>query len=343
MQKGDIRDIGQFKLTLLYLVLLASISNVAFASVQGDCDQFETLNLFPAPEQGRVYTSTWHTHNRTLSAVEYDPYDNEAEVRGSGELEVDAATGIANMVGDPRYYVYDRSDVQTWGDFEATVYAMRVEEEDPMQSYSGFTIFGRSSHNLYHDEPCQALGYYFRYYYSTGQFSFQKEFYHGDSTYYSASRRISSMYATVPYNVWFGFKFVVQTMYDGGGDPFGVRLQAYWDLTDGLNGGNWTLVHETEDVGGWNSINPVPSECGYAEDEIVYRPGAVVALRTDSVVSLLWKKWGVREIDASVTQPSCTDGDCECSSSGSSSPPPNLLLHVVFVLISLLLAIIHLG
>lgn len=313
------------------LMLLFGLCSSLFggaAAHYGTCNEFETFNLFPAPQQGgREYTSTWNSQSRTLNAVEFDPYDGEAELRGSGELVVDSKSGTAKMVGDPRYYVYDRDAVKTWGNFEATVYGMRVKDEEPIKSYTGFTIFGRNNHNLYHKDPCQALGYYFRYYFSTGEFSFQKEFYHGDATYYSASRRVQSKYNTVPYNQWFGFKFVVQTMYHGS-EPSGVRLQAYWDLTDGANGGNWTLIHETEDVGGWNSINPIPSECGYARDEIVYRPGAVVALRTDHVVSLLWKKWSIREIEAVTIQqqpgggllPNCLDGKCgECSNNTNKS------------------------
>ncbi len=96
-------------------------------------------------------------------------------------------------------------------------------------------------------------------------------------------------------------KFIVYTI-PGTTD---VKLELYYDNTDGLNGGNWTLIHEFVDSptsSPWlaSGGNGVPPECTE-----VPNGASILGPRDDCFIPsdssyVLWKKASVRSIGPGV-------------------------------------------
>jgi hypothetical protein len=64
-------------------------------------------------------------------------------------------------------------------------------------------------------------------------------------------------------------------------------------MTNGVDGGDWELVNETVDDGGWS----VETNCGTADDLIVV-DGGVTFIRNTDVTEARYRWVSVREIDA---------------------------------------------
>ena len=91
-------------------------------------------------------------------------------------------------------------------------------------------------------------------------------------------------------------KFVVYTI----PGTSNVKLELYYDNTDGMNGGNWTLIHEyTDTPGAWvaSGGKEVPAECTEVPNgATVLGPRDDCFLRSDSSY-VKWKKASVRRIN----------------------------------------------
>ena len=115
---------------------------------------------------------------------------------------------------------------------------------------------------------------------------------------YSATRRISYFpNAVLPLNTWVGMKFVVYTI----PNTSEVKLELYYDGTDGIDGGNWILIHEMIDSqGAWlaSGGREVPAACTQVPNgSPVLGPRDDCILRSDNSY-VLWKKASVRRIDS---------------------------------------------
>lgn len=260
------------------------------------------------------WVSNWAGAERFLgSAFEVDPSDPRAMMRGSGSVTL--GNGIAKFNGSPRLYLSQEAGVEGWENVEMTAYAKYVNQGvTPYQSYSGFTMATRSSHDLYKVYPCEAFGYYARIYQETGQCSFQKEYYHSQDsgTVYSATKRVDCFPGGVTLGQWIGMKFKVTT------EPgtSNVLLQMWVDANDN---GNWELKHSVTDTPGYwlsTSSTTVPSQCPQNDGDTVLRPGNVSMLRTDGRDTSTEVHW--RDVSMINSLPTTS------SSSPTASPTNNL-------------------
>lgn len=241
------------------------------------------------------------------NAFKVDPGDPRATMRGMGAIEIGVNGGETRMINSPRLYIA-AEEGHGFEDVEFTVYGKWVKDGSPKSS-SGLTMVARTNHGEWGD-GCTGAGYMARIYYETGQVSFQKEYYHGDSgTIYSASRRLSLFDGGLPTNLEVGIKFVVLTGANAdarGGGPDDVVLQFWIDSTGGLDGGTWTKAHQVVDrPGKWkrsSSSDGIPSSCEVQNGDTVLGARQFCFLRGDggSGTEIGWRKASIRNITPAV-------------------------------------------
>src|SRR5690606_36801598 len=127
------------------------------------------------------------------------------------------------------------SDAGPWQDVEVTVYYQRVD--DDATAYAGLVIGARSGPEGHGDTPCDAHTYYARLRHD-GSFDFEKELMHTPSSSRGevAADQVWPPDGQLPFGTWIGMKYVI---YNQGA---AVKLEAYRDLTEGADGGEWELV-----------------------------------------------------------------------------------------------------
>jgi hypothetical protein len=114
------------------------------------------------------------------------------------------------------------------------------------------------------------------------------------------------MWSAFPYGSWIGYKLIVYDLANGD-----VKLENYMDLTNGVDGGTWTLVNSLVDTGKNFGVGGVP--CAPGIDPALKlgdgdarpgsesgRPNAAVYWKSDNVGpnGLIYKWMSVREISA---------------------------------------------
>jgi len=247
-------------------------------------DRFGIAYLYPTA--GRVFESHWDQGDpRTLHVHDRDTIDPDQIVRGSNPEVVIDGNGIATMQGEkrgkeanPRIYVYDEQQQNTWENTEITVYMKRISEKKTL-SFAGLNIISRSEHQDASEDPANGQGYAGRFTYD-GRTQFVKEVVHG-SIYENADTRYhpwNTSNGEFPYNQWVGAKLVTYDLPNGQ-----VKLELYMDLTDGLNGGDWQKTNEFIDDGTWSG--PIFTD-----------PATSVYLKNDGLGEAQYKFFSVREI-----------------------------------------------
>jgi hypothetical protein len=264
--------------------------------------------------------SKWESHNenvRMTKTFETEPGDSRVVLRGKGEVKIDPGdNGELQSIRSPRVYISGASGV-LWEDVELTAYGKYIQDVGPGSSSSGLTLVARSSHSLYTNSachqtiyegqtcsPCQAIGYYARIYSDPGagkdEVAFQKEYYHDEEGYtvYTATRRVPYFPdGVLPVNQWVGMKFVVYTI----PNTDQVQLELYYDDTDGTDGGNWILIHDSIDdpANPWkaSSNKSVPSKCTVQNGDTILGPQHDCILRSDGSI-VRWKKASARRISS---------------------------------------------
>jgi hypothetical protein len=206
-------------------------------------------------------------------------------------------------------YIFDAT--RDWHNVEITVYGMRVNDTDI--DYGGIQAYARTNHGVVVRSDgggvssylCDTRGYGAQLTYS-GQFLFEKETAHGAGNGYPKVNAKSIWDSGMPKDQWIGYKFVVRDV--NGGQH--VKLEAYMDTTNGLDGGAWTKVSEFTDNGsnfgvgydtcksGINPGLPLTSSNARAGSESG-RPNVAVYFRSDGVGTdgLLYKNASIREVD----------------------------------------------
>jgi hypothetical protein len=259
-------------------------------------DPFGITQLYPTANPAGVWTS----EHWSGSAYEIDSRidDNDpleiSGMRGEGSLEV-TGTGELIMSGSqPRIYVYPGTN-GPWKNVEVTVYYQRVEDEDT--AYAGLVVGTRSGAEGHTDSTaCEAHTYYARLR-NDGAIDFEKELEHPASSTQSRVDPDTVWPGTgdVPFDSWIGWKFVIYNLPSGDA----VKLEAYRDLTNGEEGGDWIKMNETVDDGGWS----VETSCDEyspsgGESDAVVLDGGVTFIRNTDVTEARYRWVSVREIIA---------------------------------------------
>ena len=271
----------------------ASGSGNAGSSGGGSLDPFGIREIYPTAPNGAEWTSEhWEGEDYTISGRS-DPNDPSglSGMRGDGTLSVE--DGVLTMSGSqPRIYIYE-PDSGPWQNVEVTAYYQRIE--DAGEAYAGLVIGVRSGEDGHTDSnACDAHTYYARVR-NDGAFDFEKELEHPAS---STQARVQPDDAwpdgEVPRSTWIGFKFVIYNV--SGGD---VKFEAYRDMTNGEDGGDWELVNETVDDGGWfvdTSCSEHDPDGG--ESDMIVTEGGTTFIRNTEVDEALYRWVSVREIEA---------------------------------------------
>ena len=182
-----------------------------------------------------------------------------------------------------------------WTNVEITVYYQRVE--DDATAYAGLVVGARSGEEGHTDSTaCDAHTYYARLRHD-GAIDFEKELEHPASATRSRVQpeTVWPPDGNLPFDTWIGWKFVIYNLASGDA----VKLEAYRDLSGGANGGDWQLMNETVDDGGWF----VESDCDAhapsgGESDLVVLDGGVSFIRNTGVSEARYRWFSVREIDA---------------------------------------------
>ena len=260
---------------------------------RGATDSFGIEELYPSAANGGLWTSEhWsgEAYDITSRTDANDPLEISG-MRGTGTLEV---TGDGELVmggSQPRIYIYP-SEAGPWRDVEVTVYYQRVN--DAATAYAGLVIGTRSGPEGHGDDPCDAHTYYSRLRHD-GATDFEKELKHSPS---STKNRLDPEEVwppdgELPFDTWIGWKFVIYNLPGGGG----VKLESYRDMTEGADGGDWELLNETVDNGGWF----VDTDCAEhspagGESDMVVLDGGTTFIRNTDVTEARYKWVSVREI-----------------------------------------------
>jgi hypothetical protein len=262
----------------------------------GERDPFGIAELYPSASPA----SEWTSEHWDGDAYEIDGRidDNDPRaisgMRGTGSLEV-TGTGELIMSGEqPRIYVYP-GEGGPWTNVEITVYYQRVE--DDATAYAGLVVGARSGEEGHTDSTaCDAHTYYARLRHD-GAIDFEKELKHPASATQSRvqPQTVWPPDGDLPFDTWIGWKFVIYNLASGDA----VKLESYRDLSGGADGGDWQLMNETVDDGGWF----VESDCDEhapsgGESDLVVLDGGVSFIRNTGVGEARYRWFSVREIIA---------------------------------------------
>lgn len=265
-------------------------------------DKFGIKEIYPT--NGMVWFSTWNNGiARSFDGWESDPQDTWFDTdHGDADYRVDGNGNFYISGSTPRMYIHDPALQKSWGDVEVTVYAKRIADSDV--NWGGIEAVVRTNHGTTNKPEgnylCDTRGIASRFRYD-GYIDFEKETAHPDSKYVEHFKYFDNR---LPYNQWIGYKYVVYDLPNGN-----VKLEAYMDLTDGKNGGDWKLVNEFIDDG--TNFGEGGKACASGIDPKLKltksnsragsesgKPNITVYFRSDGVgdEGLIYKKMSVREI-----------------------------------------------
>jgi LysM repeat protein len=265
-------------------------------------DKFGVKQLYPSRPDGLLWESKWNNGHARSFASAVDPDDPWFDCNhGDASYKIDG-NGVFSITGPvPRMYVYEPSKTKQWHDVEVTMYGMRVA--DAGTDWGGMEACVRANHGTTGKETvdlCDTRSNNCRFRYD-GKLDFEKETSHPASVPISTKTYWPN---GMPKNVWIGMKFVCYDLPNGD-----VKLEAYMDETDGLNGGTWKKVNEFIDTGtNWGTngrackigINPAMKLTGSEtrEGSESGKPNICVYFRSDDVFTdgLKYKKFSAREI-----------------------------------------------
>jgi hypothetical protein len=314
-------------------------------------DKFGISMLFPTPVGGWQWINNWDngTAYNNQTAIDdpwfhpTDPFfsveDNPGltfSINGQGIMTISVTSGTT----DYRIKVYDPNDQKRFINVEATAYYYwdNVNYANSEEGLGTDTIrVGTDHHFSTKNCPYNAHDYHANIR-REGQIYIGREALHpiehparpdpgmginGSKQWWPQSQNIDKP----PIKVWVGFKFI-KRLIDGGKN---VLLQIYRDLTDGVNGGDWTLLMEFKHIqGNWQdeSIDEqiqqlidrsfeqlndcrIPPSCD-CPDPVHNHSGGMCYLRGNPVSSLKIKKLSFREI---------TDADTPLPNQPGGCPP----------------------
>jgi len=228
-----------------YSITVGQVLKLPMASptpIPSGTDRFGIKQLYPTLSNGLKWDSLWDNGHARNLASQVDPDDAWFDTNhGNATYKIDGL-GLFKISGPvPRMYIHDPQKVKQWHNVEVTLYAMRIN--DASTPWGGMEACVRANHGTTGVETvdlCDTRSNNCRFRYD-GNLDFEKETSHPASTPISTKPYWSG---GMPKNIWIGMKFVCYDLPDGN-----VKLEAYMDETDGLNGGTWKLVNSFIDNG----------------------------------------------------------------------------------------------
>jgi hypothetical protein len=243
-----------------------------------DRDELGITKIYPdAAGAPKWASTTWTGDPRTIVADRdmmkewRDPEDPDVCVPAVGDAVFEVhGDGTATWAGEsPRVTV-----LKGWQNVESTVYAW-AEIVGDVEGHGKVDMRVKTDHYCVSD--AEFGGYIVNASFKDQDVSFRMEWTH-DLGY---SKTQAAMPYTLPAKTWIGVKGVVYNLPGGN-----VKLEAYIDLTDGKDGGEWIKVSETVHDGTW----PVR--------DILYppytSPSGGSAIRSQG--NTKFKNWTIREI-----------------------------------------------
>lgn len=236
--------------------------------------------LHPTIAGGREWLAQWDAA-RVVKPYARDPSDpifhNE-----DGELKI--AGGIATVkAGLTRLKIFTPPGASEWRNVEMTIYARRGPRAKKLD-YQAFYLSARSGESHNDKVPCEGTSYHATARFD-GQCGFKKEIWHTGGYTTLRPDPTPKFWPTVPEGKWIGMKFICRNA----ADNRHVRLEMYLDPEER---GEWKLVSEFTDTGGWRGEKP---GCDRPQDAILTEARPAVYFRTD-YVDVELKKFSVREI-----------------------------------------------
>lgn len=264
------------------------------ADAEPSVDAFGITQLYPSKPDGAVWDSRHWALSGPYSidgrADPNDPFGISGR-RGTGTLNVTADGELVFGGSQPRIYFYP-TDRGPWQNVELTVYYQRVA--DDATAWGGLVIGMRSGPEGHGEQPCDAHTYYSRLRHD-GAVDFEKELMHSPS---STQQRVAPELVwpadgQLPFGTWIGWKYVIYNV-EGG---TAVKLEAYRDLSGGVDGGQWELLNETTDVGGWSCQTSCAEHApSNGQSDMIQLQGGVTFIRNTGVTEARYKWLTIREI-----------------------------------------------
>lgn len=255
-------------------------------------DKFGIIQFYKTG--GREWFSKWNNGiSRTIVAGNWDRYDSEFKATGDAHIDIDGS-GIARMTGSvPRMFVYDQTEAKKWLNVEITYY-VRVNNISKAEPYHGISAGTRSNHHNTGTEltRCNARTYYGKALFTSGDTEFYKEFSHASYEVGASTSRRGLFGSYMPENKWHGFKFIVRNV----DNDEHVKLELWYDDSNGLNGGNWRKVNEYNDNADGTLFTS--NDC-YQPPAIFNASGVASIFRIDGMTDgkyVEWKWVSIREI-----------------------------------------------
>jgi hypothetical protein len=298
-------------------------------------DPFGITEINPTKQNGRKWFNKWGKNTFTHSYVsgESDSNDDEVHYHGTnGSFTIfgkfDAKAGQMEMHGKtPRIYIRSNNKrgynenlgLKKWNSCEITVYTY-LNDYVGTSYGTGITAGCFTNHIPDYYLPFN-LGdfssqcYYGKLYGKSGACCFKKEVgFPNTITLGKTTRPFNGR--DMPLQKWIGYKFVCRTYTKS----VKCNLQMYMDMTEGKNGGDWSLINEIDDTQGLSSYdekgNPTPV-CAPSYDISGTNPPGTngwfwlgqplchqyqtanfsVLLRNDGTTNQYFKWFSVREVD----------------------------------------------
>jgi len=320
-------------------------------------DDFGIKKIYATMSGGRTYNSNWHTATAhqwdatggQVPAANLDPQDSLADLISPTTCRAIVDPVTKTLTADTnsnqnswRYYIKDSLDDETastwkWSEStEVTVYYKAISDYSGGSIHVHARIMGPTEHwnAITDDNPagCAAAGHEYSYEIKKdGTNQFKKEEFH-------ASVADGEGYAdniifpdhSAPYNQWIGMKLTTQKKGSS------MKVQAWKDLTDGVNGGTWIKAGEILDDGtnwkitasaGISNYAALPAGSGNCTkispiDVALTMDGSAVGLRCDNT-KVQFKKFSVREIDPDDEGSGGTPPPDPDPGGGGGNPPPS--------------------
>jgi sugar lactone lactonase YvrE len=288
-----------------------------------DLDAFGLRKLYPTELGGREWVAKWDNgHPRTILDQGVDPCDPELHITHTSNQEI-GFKGYLEIGGDGtarvsahsgRLYIYfDEFENKTkWGpSIEMTTYFKFVNKSE-LSSQHFVGLKGPTNHFADSINNSNGRNYGMDFMLDDGRgIRAAKEVVHG--VYNAEEKRRIFPDDKFPHDKWVGLKFVLRELKHSANDDKNImKLEAYIDLTNGKDGGDWRKVHEFVDNGSWadydaeekDLLSSIIKEGDHGVlDHPIKDPNQVwntdafaVALRLDGVVTGYLKNFSVRTI-----------------------------------------------